>query len=174
MKNLEKKMTAEEALAILENAQGKDFYTTQYQDAMSVALDTLREKRNPPAHWIFSGDSDDYDGYYINCSKCGAQRKAYDRNYDLDVPVACPHCGAPIDLAGWECAEPERNIEHNYQVSIIYNTGSVNRPYILDVKASDEERAKVKALGEVAMRLNANEKMRRRMHVDFVVLKDEM
>jgi hypothetical protein len=94
---MNEKMTPDKALEILENAQGKDFYTVEYQDALNVALESLRDKVNP-AHWIFSGDDEDYDGYYINCSQCGAQRKAYDRNYDLNVPVACPHCGAHMDL----------------------------------------------------------------------------
>ena len=89
MKN---KMTTVEALKILENAQGKNFYTTEYQDAIGVAIDIMKEKINPTAHWIFSGDEDDYDGYYINCSHCGAQRKAYDRNGELDLPCMCPNC----------------------------------------------------------------------------------
>jgi hypothetical protein len=91
-----------DALKTLENAQGKDFYTVEYQNAMHVALEALREKLSPPAHWIFSGDADDYDGYYINCSKCGMQRKVYDRDYERDIPIACPHCGTPMDLAAWE------------------------------------------------------------------------
>lgn len=173
MKNNNKKMTVEEALEILENAQGKDFYTVEYQDALNVALDALREKLNPPAHWIFSGDSEDYDGYYINCSKCGVQRKVYDRDCDLDLPVACPHCGAPIGLADWEYAEPERNIERSYQVSVVYNTGRVKRPYIVDVMARNEEQAKAKALDEVSKMLNADETMHRKMFIDFVVLNDE-
>jgi hypothetical protein len=173
MKDSEKKMTAEEALKVLENAQGKDFYTVEYQNAMSVAMDALRENANT-AHWIFSGDIEDYDGYYMNCSKCGAQRKAYDRDCDLDIPAACPHCGTPMDLAGWEYAEPERNIERSYQVSVIYNTGRVKRPYIVDVMARNEEQAKAKALDEVSKMLNADEKMRRKMCVDFVALNNEV
>ena len=107
MKKKEKKMSAAEALEILENAQGKDFYTVEYQDALNIALDVLREKANP-AHWIFSGDVEDYDGYYMNCSKCGVQRKAYDRNYDLDIPIACPHCGTHMDMNSHEDQTKDR------------------------------------------------------------------
>ena len=167
MKNKEKKMTAAEALEILENAKGQDFYTAEYQDALNVAMEGLKEKVNP-AHWIFSGDEDEYDGYYINCSKCGVQRRAYDRDNDLDIPVACPHCGVPIDVTDWEYAEPEKNIERNYEVSVIYNTGRVKRPYIFNVIARNEDQAKVKALGEVATILNADANMRSRMYVDYV------
>jgi hypothetical protein len=173
MRNQDNKTTAAEALKTLENAQGKDFYTVEYQDALNVALDALREKVNPTAHWIFSGDEDDYDGYYINCSKCGSQRKVYDRDCDLDVPVACPHCGSMIDRASWEYAEPERNVERSYQVSVIYNTGRVKRPYIFNVMARNEDQAKEKALNDVSKMLDADEKMRKRMYVDYVELVEE-
>ena len=171
---MSKKMTTTDALNVLENAQGKDFYTVEYQEAIGIAMKALKEKANPTAHWIFSGDEDDYDGYYINCSKCGVQRRAYDRNGNLDIPVACPHCGALIDLAGWEYAEPEKNVEKSYEVSVIYNTGKVKRPYIMSVVARNEDQAKVKALGEVAMVLNADAKMRSRMYIDYVFMKDEV
>jgi hypothetical protein len=167
-----KNITAAEALEILENAKGNDFYTVEYQDALNIALEALREKANP-AHWIFSGDDEDYDGYYINCSKCGAQRRAYDRDYDLDIPHACPHCGTPMNLVDWEYDEPEKNVEKSYEVSIIYNTGKVKRPYIMNVMARNEDQARVKALGEVAMMLNADNKMRSRMHVDYVSLMED-
>jgi hypothetical protein len=75
-----------------------------------------------------------------------------------------------MDLAAWEYAEPERNVEKSYQVSVIYNTGRVKRPYILDVMARNEEQAKAKALDEVSKMLNADDKMRRKMCVDFVAL----
>jgi DNA-directed RNA polymerase subunit RPC12/RpoP len=164
MKNSEKKMTVDKALEILENAQGKDFYTIEYHDALDIALDALREKANP-AHWVFSGDIEDYDGYYMNCSTCGTQRKAYDRNYDLDVPVACPHCGTRMDLNAHQF-----DIDRNYEVSVIYNTDNVKRPFILHVAARNEDQAKVKALGEVAMMLNADAKIRSNMYVDYVSL----
>lgn len=170
VKGCEVKMTHEKALEILENAKGQNFYTTQYQEALGMAIEALKAKNEPLAHWIFSGDQDDCDGYYINCSKCGAQRMAYDRNYDMDTPVACPHCGVKMDLVDWEYAEPEKNVVKSYEVSVIYNTGRVKRPYILNVMARNEDQAKVKALGEIAIMLNADMKMRSRMHVDYARL----
>jgi hypothetical protein len=43
----------------------------------------------------------------------------------------------------------------------------------MNVVARNEDQAKVKALGEVAMVMNADAKMRSRMSIDFVELKDE-
>lgn len=172
MKSSEKKMTAENALRVLENAQGKDFYTVEYQDALSIALDVLREKTNP-AHWIFSGDEDDYDGYYINCSKCGAQRKVYDRNYDLDLPVACPHCGVPMDLAAWEVQDVVHgdgfDDDRLYRVTVIHDNGNVKRPYIMTVKARREDRAREKAVYDVTFNRLHKSKYDTSVYVEDVV-----
>ena len=101
------------------------------------------------------------------------QRKVYDRDYERDLPVACPNCGVPMNLAAWEYADPELNVEHDYQVSVIYNTGKVKRPYIFDVAARNEEQAREKALDEMSKMLDADEKMRRRMYVDYIELREE-
>ena len=37
-------MSAADAIRILENAQGNDFYTIEYQSAIGAALNALREK----------------------------------------------------------------------------------------------------------------------------------
>lgn len=149
-----KNMTVEEALKILETAPGKDFYTIKYQDALNVAMDALREKLNTPAHWIYSGDDEDYDGYYMNCSKCGAQRKVYDRDCDLDIPVACPHCGVAIDTKAWEVQERVREKNPDkfnplFRVVVIYDNGKVARPYTMTTRAKDEDEAKDKAITDV-------------------------
>lgn len=174
MKSSEKKMTAENALRVLENAQGKDFYTVEYQGALSIALDVLREKTNL-AHWIFSGDEDDYDGYYINCSKCGAQRMAYDQDNELDIPVACPHCGIPIDINAWEyrdvvpCSSVDRKFKRRYAVAVLHVGGTIVRPYTLDVYASDEDDARELVIKNVAAKFPYDKDIRNKLVVDYVV-----
>ena len=102
---------------------------------------------------IFSGDDEDYDGYYINCSHCGMQRKAYDRNNYLDIPVACPHCATKMDLGAWEVKD---YISSNdlylpiYEVLVVHDEVNSQRHYTLRLRARNEEEAKEKALTEVA------------------------
>ena len=173
MKSLENKMRPAEALKILENVQGKDCYTIEFQDALSVAVETLREKVNPTAHWIFSGDDEEYDGYYINCSKCGAQRKAYDRDGDLDIPAACPHCGVPMNLSAWEVQDVVKgdgyDDERLYRVTVIHDNGNVKRPYIMTVRERREDRAREKALYDVTFNRMHKRKYDTSVYVEDVV-----
>jgi hypothetical protein len=168
-----KNMTAAEALNILSNAQGKDFYTVEYQNAISMAIDALREKIEPPAHWIFSGDEDDYDGYYINCSKCGMQRKVYDRDYERDVPVSCPNCGVSMNLAAWEVKDivsgDGYDDESLYEVTVIHDNGHDKRPYTMTVRARREDRAREKALHDVTFNRLHKRKYDASVYVESVI-----
>lgn len=95
-------------------------------------------------HWIFSGDNDDYDGYYINCSACGMQRKAYDRDGDLDIPNFCPHCGEKISHEDWEYngMVPSAHYELKiHTVHMSYKKDGVAHPYIMTARAHDEQEA---------------------------------
>ena len=150
---MNKKMTAIDALKILENTHDKDFYTTEYQEALGIARELLRKNANPAAHWIFSGDNEDYDGYYINCSECGTQRKAYDRDCDLDVPAACPYCAVKMDLNKWEVQDYiASNDAHSplHKVLVIHDEVNGKRRYTIRLRANNEEEVKEKALNEVA------------------------
>lgn len=173
MMSKENKMAPEEALKILENAQGKDFYTVKYQEAMNVAMEVLREKLDPPAHWIFSGDDEDYDGHYINCSKCGAQRKVYDRDCELDIPVACPHCGTAINKEDWEVRDQVRErhpdrFNPSFRVVVIYDNGKVARPFTMTTYARDEENAKEKVIADVVNNWLHNPNAEKAVYVESI------
>lgn len=126
------------------------------------------------AHWIFSGDNDDYDGYYINCSSCEIQRKAYDRNCDLDIPVACPHCGIAIDVEHWEYRDSIKNSTNNDEnkkwiVSISYaKDNGIVHPYIFNVVAPDKTQAVDMAILAVAKMYPCDWKAHEKMKVDSV------
>ena len=172
---MNKKMTAVDALKILENAHGKDFYTTEYQEALGMAIEALKANSESLAHWIFSGDEEDYDGYYINCSKCGMQRYAYDQDGDLDIPVACPHCGAAIDSEAWEYRDVihyrgnDKTSMKRFSVAVLHRSGTILRPYILDVFAKNEEEAKSQAIAEVARKFPADNDIHKKLIVDQVL-----
>lgn len=69
-------------------------------DMISAEAKAKADNMEDTANWIFSGDEEEYDGYYINCSKCGMQRYAYDADRRLDIPRFCPACGKKILM--WE------------------------------------------------------------------------
>lgn len=129
------------------------------------------------AHWIFSGDEDDYDGYYINCSSCGVQRKAYDRDCELDIPVACPHCGIAINREAWEVNDIANTVvnpgessepEKLFKVCVIHEEGKKKRPYILTVRTTTEKAAKQIALYHVAKKWLHRNKVGNDLHIDYV------
>ena len=144
-------ITPKKALQILKDTSADKRSTERYQNALNLAIDALSDKVNPPAHWIFSGDEDDYDGYYINCSHCGMQRNAYDRDNELDIPVACPHCGIAIDVHNHEKKATPK--ERAFTVYISAKRKNIRSPFIKTVIAKNEEEAERLALTEVATKL---------------------
>jgi hypothetical protein len=170
MKRKEVQSPEAKALEILENAN-QDFYTAEYQNAMNTAIDALRNQVKPTAHWIFSGNDEDYDGYYINCSECGTQRKAYDRDYDLDIPVACPHCAVKMNLENWEVQDyiPSKDLYLPiYEVLVVHDAVPVKRPYTIRLRARSEEEAKEKALTEVAVKWLRWDEMHPGLYVESI------
>ena len=168
-----KKIEYEKALGVLENSSGKDYYTVEYQDALVIAMNVLREKINPTAHWIYSGNADDYSGYYINCSKCGTQRRAYDQDGDLDIPVACPHCGVDINIDAWEVQDHvrERNpdkFNKLFRVGIIYNSCNDTRKYTITAYAKNDVDAKDKAVAYVLINWIHDVDAENKVSVEFV------
>ena len=43
--------------------------------------------------WVYSGNKEDYDGYYMNCPDCRNQFWAYDRDNEPVYMKYCPICG---------------------------------------------------------------------------------
>ena len=148
-------MTQQTALQILKDTPPDKRSTEKYQAALNMAVNLLADIVTPSAHWIYSGDEDEYDGYYINCSKCGVQRKVYDRDNELDVPSACPHCGAKMNHHEWEVQDctpykQEENVLPLYVVQVVHHTSHANRRYTINTRACNEEDAKQRAVKLVA------------------------
>ena len=122
--------------------------------------------KNP--HWIISGDSDDYDGYYINCYECGIQRKAYDRDCDLDIPECCPHCGKKMDLENWEYHDMGRSDNYElpiYTVHMSYVKDKIAHPYVMTARAHDEQEAINLVLNDCRKRLSWDKNFDKNMTV---------
>ena len=174
LKGTREYVSSQEAIKLLTKYVDDELcYSIKFQHAIELAVDVLRDKIRNKAHWIFSGDDEDYDGYYINCSKCGCQRKAYDRDCELDIPVACPHCGVPIDVNAWEVQAQVRERHPDlfrtlYKVVVIYDDGKVARPYTLTTRARDEEDAKQKAIADVVVNWIHNPEAEKDIYVDSV------
>lgn len=141
-------ITPKKALQILKDTSADKRNTERYQNALNLAIDALSAKVNPPAYWIFSGDEDDYDGYYINCSHCGNQRKAYDRNNELDVPLTCPVCCSAMDIYNHAHGVKQKN--KAFTVYISAKRRNIRTPFIKTVVAKNEAEAGQLALVEVA------------------------
>ena len=65
----------------------------------------MQDDKTSAPHWIFSGDEDDCDGYYINCSGCVRGSCCNRRNTENQFSVAgCCSCnGNCICSGGSEC-----------------------------------------------------------------------
>lgn len=134
-------------------AKEKIMFVPKDDEYESFAQMMKDDKATVPPHWIFSGDDEDPDGYYINCSACGSQRKAYDRNCDLDIPAACPHCAVKMDLGKWEVKDTIMNQSLYlpiYEILVVHEEVNAKRNYTLRLRARSEEEARDKALTEVA------------------------